>query len=104
MKGMLDVGEVLILSYGLGIYRLVSPTLLKKESETLAYMGFSELEHLGEGVHIGITNVVHLPSKLEIQTHDTDEFLKDRAMVMGLDNQKIKDRFYELHKIVYGVK
>lgn len=103
MISLMESEEILILSYGLGVYRFSSPKKLTLDNDSLKSFGITDLLGVDEGVYVGISNVGKYPSKLEQSLQETDEFLSDQKSVMNSKNQRMKDRFYELHKMVYGL-
>lgn len=98
VKSMLENGEVLILSYGMGLYRILSLDDLSLENNALNTLKIVYLLKTGENSYIGMANEGHFPSLLERKIHQTDEFLEDQKFAMINGSQLIKDRFYELYK------
>jgi hypothetical protein len=98
MINLMESGEVLLLSYGMGLYRITSTSDIDTENEYFKHLGIYEIFKTGEGTWVGIAYIGHAPSKLELAIHQTEEFLEDQKQVMQRGPQSIKDRFYDLYK------
>jgi hypothetical protein len=99
IKGMMENGEILALSYGMGIYRITSIDNLTLESKSLSYLQISDLLKTGEDTYIGISRVGHIPSHIELSIQETEEFRQDEKYAISNGSEAIRNRFYELHRV-----
>lgn len=93
MKSMMMSGEILLLSYGFGVFRITSIDDISLDNEALSGMGFVELSKIGDGVYVGLTDNGHIPSKMEMAIHQTEEFISDKEFVVKFGSDKLKNRF-----------
>ena len=99
MKSLLEPHEVLILSYGLGLYRLSSLDDLNPESKCLEGLGISEVLRTSDTTYVAISGVGKLPSHMELAIHQTPEFKSDEQFVILHGSKAMKDRFFKLHEL-----
>ena len=97
-KSMLEPCEVLLLSYGLGLYRITSLDNLDVELEPLKSLGIKEIIKSGDVTYLALSLEGVEPSKYELSIQDTDEFISDERFIMSTNLKSFKDRFYQLHK------
>ena len=98
MKTMLNDDELLILSYGMGVYRVNSLKPLTKDSPTCIMLGVIDILQVNEDRYIVISNRGHLPSHMELAIQETEDFKQDEAFAIKHGSDLIKERFYHLHR------
>lgn len=103
IKMMMEGEELLILSYGLGIYRITtnSETLDIKDPR-LEELEVSMLHKTESGHFVAICRKGKIPSHLEAAMHDTEEFIQDQKSVISNGPEEMKDRFYHLYQMTHA--
>lgn len=102
IRGLLNPDEILILSYGLGLYRITSAAKELQIDDSLKALGIFDLFKVKDGVYVAISNRGHIPNHIESAIQDTEEFQEDRKAVIEEGPQNMKDRFYELHMMTHA--
>jgi len=99
MKGWLEPGELLILSYGLGVYNIKSASEIESDDLRLEYLGIDDIIQTGEYTYVAISVKGHIPSRMEISIQETSEFREDEKFVLNNGSKKMRDRFFLLHNM-----
>ena len=92
----MEPGEYLILSYGLGVYRITCVSDLNPEHELFKSLQITNF-HKVEDHYIGLSDIGLEPSLYEISMQETSEYKDDEIDIIKNGPQCFKDRFYQLH-------
>lgn len=100
---MLAGAELLVLSYGLGVYRIVTNAdNLDIKDPRLEELEVSMIHKTEEGHFVAISRKGKVPSHLEAAMHDTEEFIADQKSVISTGPEEMKDRFYHLYQMTHA--
>lgn len=99
MKGWLEPGELLILSYGLGIYNIKCVGDLDIDDTRLKYLEIDEILKVAEERYVAISKTGKMPSHMEIAIQETSDFRQDERFVVNNGSKKMRDRFFLLHTV-----